>query len=281
MQTCAVTPFQDFIDAMNREWFHVGDWKFSPIDLAKFVCFPIIAILFARLVKKTLRKLLTRTDHFDPGVRSALVAVTYYVTLLLGLIWAMDQIGLDVTSLAVFTGAVGVGMGLGLQDFAKNFIAGLLMMFTRPVKPGDMIEFSGQSGKVKSIGAYSTIIETAEQAGLLVPNSMLLNDRVVNWTYLGRPRIASISVSVPVNSNLEEISALMIHAADRPEVLDTPPPRVEIASMTDTAVEIKLFVAVAGIPNEVTTELYRTVLNDLNRIKASSINDDVNAPKQT
>lgn len=177
----------------------------------------------------------------DPGIRSAIVSVSYYLFLAGSLMWAMDSIGFDMASLTIFSGAVGVGVGLGLQDFAKNFIAGLLMMVTRPVKPGDRIEIGNLSGVVRSIGAYSTVLNSPDGSTILIPNSSLLNDRVINWSYSGAPRVVTVNLKLPVNSNVStKLSQLMEAASEHPNVDKSFPPSARIVSTNEAAIEIQL-----------------------------------------
>lgn len=257
-----MSPLQRFIDALNQELFHVGDWKFSIVSVIRIIVLPLLAFLFAKYFRRGLRKLLRKAHHLDPGLRGALEAISYYVILVIGLIIAMDQIGVDVTSLAVFTGAVGVGIGLGLQDFAKNFIAGLLMMGTRPVKPGDRVEFAGLSGRVRTIGSYSTVLETADRAGLLVPNSSLLNDRIINRSYFEAADSVAVTLRLPLSTDLDATLAEL-----RKQYAGVESFQAQVTAVTETAVEVRLTVPWDGRQSiaDATDDAYRRLLLTLAR----------------
>lgn len=250
-------PFQRFIDALNKELFHIGTWSFSTIGLIKIVVLPILAFLVAKYIRKGLRRLLKRAQHMDPGLKGALEALTYYFALVVGLLMAMDQIGVNVTSLAVFTGAVGVGIGLGLQDFARNFIAGLLMMGTRPIKPGDRIEFSGLTGRVRTIGSYSTVLETVDRAGLLVPNSVLLNDKIVNRSYFESADTVGVTLRLP---HAVDIDGTLAELRKRYEGVEDY--SAQVSNITEAAIEVRVTVPWDGTKpvSAIADEVYRQIL---------------------
>jgi hypothetical protein len=120
------------------------------------------------------------------GVGDSISTLTYYGIVFIWVCWlALAMAGFQVGQLAIVFGALGVGIGFGLQDVVKNFVAGLILMFERPIRLGDVVDVAGMSGKVRDIGMRATIITTFDGAEVVVPNGMLLADKLVNWTLSG------------------------------------------------------------------------------------------------
>ncbi len=232
---------QKILDALNNEWFHIGDWRFSPLGLLRLVVLVAVAVGVAQLVKRALRRLFARNSHIDAGVSNAVVSSIYGVVLVLGLGFALSESGFNLTSIAVFTGAVGVGVGLGLQDFAKNFIAGVIVLITRPAKVGDRIQTGGVEAVVRSIGLYSTVLETLDGSSLILPNSSLLNDRIVNWDYAGAAKRTTVTVKVAVTADLEQATEVMRRAAHSLDNGDSI--LVQIQSLLPTGIEFAVSVS--------------------------------------
>ncbi|MBS1724828.1 MAG: mechanosensitive ion channel [Armatimonadetes bacterium] len=242
--------FQQFLDGMNQEWFHIGDWKVTPILLVRLAFSITFVCLSGWVVRGWMRRLLVKNSHIDQTIAGAVVSLTFALWLTLGLLWVLEQSGFNIASLAVFTGALGVGMGLGLQDMAKNFFAGLIMLATRPVRVGDHVEFSGVSGTVVSIGSYSTTLRTAENASVVVPNSSVLNDRVVNWDLLGDARMVAVTVRIPTSIDTKQVETLLVRAvAGDPDIAEQPEPRVLIESMDGVLVVYTLQVHTSTLSN--------------------------------
>ena len=118
----------------------------------------------------------------DVGMREAVGVILRYAIVLLGALVILQSAGIDLTSLNVLVGAIGVGLGFGLQNITSNFFSGLILLFERPLKVGDRIEIGGVTGEVREIGARATTIVTDENVATLVPNSQLVSERVTNWS---------------------------------------------------------------------------------------------------
>src|SRR6185295_14564796 len=104
-----------------------------------------------------------------------------YALVVIGLLVALAAAGFEVGQLALVVGALGVGIGFGLQNVVNNFVSGLILMFERPIQPGDIVEITGTSGKVSEIGMRATTLTTAEGADVIVPNGTLLSEKLINW----------------------------------------------------------------------------------------------------
>jgi small-conductance mechanosensitive channel len=159
------------------------------------------------------------------GVPAAISTGVHYAILAAGALIAIGAAGVDLSKFSLIAGALGVGIGFGLQNVVNNFVSGLILLFERPVQTGDMIEVGGLQGEVKRIGIRSSTVRTFEGADVIVPNASLIADRVVNWTFSDRTRRVDLTVGVAYGSDPSKVLALLIATAkESPEVLSLPEP---------------------------------------------------------
>jgi small-conductance mechanosensitive channel len=175
------------------------------------------------------------------GVRYAVARFLGYLILVLGAAIALETMGIHTTALAAFSAAVGVGIGFGLQDIAKNFISGLLLLVERTIQVGDRVELPGAAGDVVEIRTRATVVRTSDDVHVIVPNSKFITETVVNRTY-GRSRSRyRVPVLVSQDADPRATEAAMIRAAGRCEdVLQEPPPLVRLLRLGDGSLEFEL-----------------------------------------
>jgi len=183
---------------------------------------------------------LART-RFDIGARQAAGSMVRYLILFLGLLVIIQTAGIDLTSLNVLAGAVGIGVGFGLQNIVGNFISGLIIMFERPIKVGDRIVVDDVEGDVIGIGARSTVVLTNDNINIIVPNSKFITENVVNWKYNDTKVRFRIPVGVAYGSDVRFVERLLLEVAQaEPDVLADPPPVVRFLAFGDSALELEL-----------------------------------------
>lgn len=175
--------------------FKVGQLALSLGSLASFAVAAWLAFWLARTIRMVLAEDVLPSLALPRGVGNSVSTLSYYSVLFIGLIAALAAAGLQVGQLAIVLGALGVGIGIGLQDVVRNFVSGLILMFERPIQPGDVVDVAGMSGMVRDIGMRATIVTTWEGAQVVVPNGMLLADKLVNWTLHGTRRRIDINVA--------------------------------------------------------------------------------------
>jgi small-conductance mechanosensitive channel len=159
------------------------------------------------------------------GVDNSISTLSYYSLVLLGLLGSLAVVGFKASELALVFGALGVGIGFGLQNVVNNFVSGLILMFERPVQPGDVVEITGTAGTVRSIGMRATAITTFEGADVLVPNGTLVSDKLINWTLTNRNRRLDIAVGVAYGTDPGRMMDLLLAAArGTPGVASHPAP---------------------------------------------------------
>ena len=220
-------PLHDAIEGIVTASIQVGEIDLSLGRLLVFVLGVVLAVAFARLVRFLLREQVLPNMTLPRGVDNSVASLSYYALLFVGLLAALAAAGLQIGQLAFLFGAMGVGIGLGLQDVVKNFVSGLILMFERPLQPGDVVDVSGTSGRVGEIGMRATTIRTFDGADVVVPNGMLLADKFTNWTLHDQHRRIDIAVGVAYGSDPERVANLLLEVVKgTPGIVDVPSPAV-------------------------------------------------------
>lgn len=221
--------------------FTIGKVPLTPLFLIKCTVFLILLSLFSRLFRRFLSKRVLTHTSMDPGHQYAFVRASGYIIFSLGLIIGLDTTGLDLRSLLVLGGALGVGIGFGLQNIVANFVAGVVILWEGPVKVGDLIDVGSTRGEVIRIGARGTWVRTYDNEVIIVPNSEFINGRVANWTANDRTVRMSIPLGVSYDSDLEMVRDVLLDIARRNrEVLADPAPAVLVTGFGDNSVNISL-----------------------------------------
>ena len=177
------------------------------------------------------------------SLQYALAQIVSNIVLVIGILIVLTQTGINLGALAVFAGAIGVGIGVGLQGIASNFISGLVILAERPISIGDRVEVGENAGTVRRIGARATVIVTNDNISIIVPNSKFVEDPVTNWTY-GDPRVRfRIPVGVAYGSDVDKVrKALIAAGSEHPKTLTEPPPNVFFSEFGESSLNFELVV---------------------------------------
>jgi small-conductance mechanosensitive channel len=179
----------------------------------------------------------------DRSLQYAIAQIVSNIVLVVGVFIVLDNAGIHLGTLTVFAGAVGVGIGFGLQNIASNFISGLVILAERPITIGDRVEVAGITGQVQQIRARSTVILTNDNITMIVPNTKFIDSPVTNWTY-GDPRVRfRIPIGVAYGSDLEKVrNALVEVARENSNVLPQPEPTVFLETFGESSINLELVV---------------------------------------
>jgi len=179
----------------------------------------------------------------DRSLQYAIAQIVSNIVLVVGVFIVLDNAGIHLGTLTVFAGAVGVGIGFGLQNIASNFISGLVILAERPITIGDRVEVAGVAGQVQQIRARSTVILTNDNITMIVPNTKFIDSPVTNWTY-GDPRVRfRIPIGVAYGSDLEKVrNALLEVAREDSHVLPQPEPTVFLETFGGSSINLELVV---------------------------------------
>ena len=234
-------PLYEGTAAVLGHAFTFGELSISLGNIAVFIIAVAIAFVSARTVRYLLREEVLPNMALPRGVDNSIASLSYYALLMVGFLLALSAAGFKVGQLAVVFGALGVGIGLGLQGVVTNFVSGLILMFERPIQPGDVIDIGGTNGRVRDIGMRSTTVSTFEGADVVVPNGMLIAEKLTNWTLLNRMRRLEVPVGVAYGSDAARAMALMVDVArGTPGVAETPAPVVLFTAMGASALEFSV-----------------------------------------
>ena len=223
--------------------FTLGGADISMSSALKLVVFSLALLWFAgRIRRLTVERALKHT-HFDEGTRLAVGSIVRYTVLAVGAMFILQNAGLNLSAFSVLAGAVGVGVGFGLQNIISNFVSGLIIMLERPIKIGDRVEVGGIEGVVQDIGFRRTTVVTNDKMAILVPNQRFILDNVVNQVYAESPIRLRLPLQVASGTDPELMRHLLCDAAhEHSEVLREPAPQALLTSMGGAATAYELAV---------------------------------------
>lgn len=232
---------------LNVGLFTVGGTTVTPVGLLRVILILVVASWVSKLVRLGLNRLASRWQGMSKASVYTLGRVIHYSVLALGLMIGLSTVGIDFTNFALMLGALGVGIGFGLQNMVANFVSGLIILFEKSLKVGDFVELeSGVTGEVREINIRSTRITTNDNIDILVPNSEFVNGRVINWTLDEAYRRIHVSFGVAYGTDTEKVKEAVLEAAQRvPYTLTGVPgrePQVWFVKFGDSSLDFELVV---------------------------------------
>ncbi|MGB5816957.1 MAG: mechanosensitive ion channel domain-containing protein [Thermoanaerobaculia bacterium] len=240
--------------ARVQKWFRaVLDWHWtrgtlsiSLGDVLALVLIIFAAIMISRFVRFLLEEDVYPRTRLARGVPATISMLVNYLILGIGFFFALAAAGIDLSNIALLAGALGVGIGFGLQDLVKNFISGLILVFERPMGVGDLIEMETLKGRVQQIGIRSSTVRTFDGAEVIVPNGQLLSEQLVNWTLSDRHRRLSLPVGVAYGTDPQAVIDILLGLAhDHRAVPDDPEPVALFNGFGDSSLDFELRVWIA------------------------------------
>ena len=233
--------WNELLEAFRKPLFPLGQTQVTLALILQFCALVVAAVWGSILLRRILLVRLLRRTPLDASLQDALARIGGYLALAIALLVGLSTIGIDLTSLTVLAGALGVGIGFGLQNIVENFVSGLILLAERPIRVGDRVEVGDVAGQVVSIGARSTTILTNDNVAIIVPNSQFVTERVVNWTHGGGRVRYRVEVGVAYGTDLRVVERILLEVARaNPHVLDDPPPRVVLSAFGDSSIDFEL-----------------------------------------
>ena len=229
--------------------YRVG-WENFTFSIYRVLC--IFALLFIvrasiALARSALAKLPDRRRDLDAGSLQTLDTIVTYVLWSLFTLGTLAFLGLGLRNLAVVAGGLSVGLGFGLQNIVNNFLGGLILLFGRSIQPGDLLEIDNIKGHVRKVTIRNTLIKAFSGATIFVPNSLLISQKMINWSHADRRYRQEIKVGVAYGSDVQKVTDLLLDAAKQsPKVLDRPPSRVRFLDFGDSTLVFSLRVWIKG-----------------------------------
>ena len=213
----------------------------------------------SKILQSILLQSVLPRKNVDQGIQLSITRLMHYAIMLTGFLMALGALGFSLTNLTILGGALGVGIGFGLQEIIKNFACGLILLFERPIKLGDTIQVGDEMAVVKALGLRATVVQTTDNAEIVLPNSDLITGQVTNWTLQERQARVKIPVGVAYGSNVEQVMQILQNCAEEhPLVLATPKASVLFLAFGASSLDFELRVFIPEFTDR------RLVLSELN-----------------
>lgn len=259
VQGIGINIFQIVSQFVAYPIFELNERPISVSTLLKFMVFVAIFLVISRLIRKLFLKQLFTYMRLDTGVTYTFMRIIHYLIMVVGVLVAFQAIGVSFSGLAVIFGFLSVGIGFGLQNITSNFVAGLILLFERPIKVGDRVIVGDTRGDVQEINIRGTTIRTERNISIIVPNSDFISSNVVNLSHGDLKVLVEVNVGVSYNSDLDAVLEALGEVADASAwVLKYPAPKVHFTGFGDSAWDMQLRVWVAD------PKTLRQVRSDLN-----------------
>ena len=210
-----------------------GQISLSLANVLSFVLAIWASVQVSRFVRFVLEEEVYERFALPGGIPYAISKMLNYVILLLGFFIAVSSLGYDMTKFTILAGAFGVGLGFGMQNIVNNFVSGLILLFERPVKVGDVVQIDDTTGVVGHIGIRASIIRTSNSAEIIIPNGNLISGKVTNWTLSNRQRGLEIAVAAGASAEPRHVIQLLVTvAAAHPLVVASPAPEAFLTTFS-------------------------------------------------
>jgi len=235
------TPLIQNIATVLQAELTIGSLNVSLGHILGFVGTVWASFLFAKFLRFLLEQDVYQHFKLARGTPQAISTMVQYAVLLLGFLVAMQVLGVDLNKLTILMGAFTAGVGFGIQNIINHFVSGLILLFERPIKVGDVIDVGGTVGEVRHIGIRATVVRTPDGSEVIVPNGTLISNQVTNWTFSDQQRAVEIPVTVVRGAAPQRVVDLLkTTAANHPGVAKQPQPQSYVLNFSSGAVTFQL-----------------------------------------
>jgi small-conductance mechanosensitive channel len=241
-------PIKLFLDSEDLS-FSIGETRFSAYLMIKAIITIIMFFLLTGIVSDFGEKRIKSIKGIHSSNKALINKAFHIFIYFIGFMIGLNVLGIDLTAFAIFSGAIGIGIGFGLQKITSNFISGLILLFEKSIENGDMVELSdGTYGLIRKTSARYTLLETFEGREMMIPNEDFIINRVTNWTFNNRKGRLQIDIGVAYESDIEKARELILEAAKEfPGSIDDPKPACYLKEFADSSVNFMLFFWLADV----------------------------------
>jgi small-conductance mechanosensitive channel len=226
---------------LDRAAVTLGGLRISALTIVEAMLSLAVLLWFATLASRLLERRITALPNLTPSLQVLIVKLLKIVLVVIAVVVALRTVGIDLTAFAVFTGAVGVGIGFGLQKAVSNFISGLSILLDKSIKPGDVISVGDTYGWVSSLGTRYVSVVTRDGMEYLIPNEQLITDRVINWSYSNSEVRLKLPLAIAYSADVRQAIELCLDAArETARVLKDPKPVCLLKSFGDNGIDLEL-----------------------------------------
>lgn len=229
------------IDALDSVSVTLGGLRLSPLLLLEFGVLLILGLWLTDIVSNFVESRITRSSDLTPSIQVLLVKIVRVGLMIFAIAAAMSAVGINLSALAIFSGAAGVGIGFGLQKIIANFISGLILLADKSVKPGDLVTIGDNSGRISAMKTRYISVAAGDGREFLIPNEDLVTQRVTNWTYTDKNTLVKVTFGTNYEADPHEVCKLAIAiAAAAPRALKSKPPNCLLTDFTDAGMRFSL-----------------------------------------
>jgi small-conductance mechanosensitive channel len=229
------------IDLLNLLAFNVGDRRISILDILNGGVILLVLLWISSLLGSSGEKKIKKLPHLPPSLQVLLTKILRVILVFVSFAIALSTIGLDLSSFAILGGAIGVGIGFGLQKVVSNLVSGLILLLDRSIKPGDVIEIEGTYGWINSLRARYASVITRDGKEHLIPNEDLITNRVINWSFSDRNVRVRVPIGISYNADPRHAISLCLDAArSSSRTLQIPEPKCLMIGFGDNSVDLEL-----------------------------------------
>jgi small-conductance mechanosensitive channel len=254
--------FEGAMEGFYAIGFNLGSQRLNLGLLVAAACVFCGSFILSWVLRKVLMEEVLIRRKVEKGVRLSIGTLIHYILIFVGFLLALWVLGFKFTNLTIVLSALGVGIGFGLQGVVNNFVSGLILLFEQPVRVGDTIEIGGKWSIIQKIGLRSTIVQTFDEADVIIPNADLISNQVTNWTLSNRTARLNISVGVAYGSDIQlVIETLLACARENSKVSETPAPQALFWNFGDSSLNFELFAWISDAGNRLTakSELHQEI----------------------
>ena len=268
----ALAPLREFLEAEQLR-FTVGNFEFTAYGVLNAILTLAILVWASAMVSELAETQIHRISGMRMANRELFIKFAQISVYVIAAVIGLDLIGLDLTTLTVFSGALGIGLGFGLQKTASNFISGLILLMEKSIEVGDLVELNdGTYGFVRRTGARYTLIETFDNKEILTPNEDFITNRVTNWTFSNTRARVEIPIGVSYDSDLEKVKELLLAAAKaNPRCSEVNEPACNLRNFGDSSVDFLLHFWVDDVENGRWTPQSEVMMDIWNRFHEEGI----------
>ena len=250
----------DAFAALSSLQFTIGSITVTPGSVINIVLIVYVTLLISRGLRAFLLQEVLPTHGVERGVQLSISRLVHYAILTIGFIVLLRVLGFGLNQITILGGALGVGIGFGLQAIVNNFVSGLILLFERPIKVGDMIDVGTQVGEVKELGLRATTVQTFDNAEVVIPNSQLISGNVTNWTLAEKKVRVRVPVGVAYGTDISKVFEILLGCAEaNPTVLSNPKPVALFLAFGASSLDFELRVWIADFNDKF------AVLSELNQ----------------
>ena len=232
---------QPVIEALDSVSIVLGGLRLTPLLLIKFGALLMLALWLTNLASNFIEGRITRSNDLTPSIQVLLVKMIRIGLMVFAITIAVSTVGIDLSALAVFTGAVGVGIGIGLQKIVANFVSGIILLADKSVKPGDLVTIGDSSGRISAMKTRYISVAAGDGREFLIPNEDLVTQKVVNWTYTDKNTLVKVGFGANYDADPRLVCKLAIDiAAAAPRAIKSKPPNCILTEFAEAGMKFSL-----------------------------------------